>query len=132
MTLLEFDEKVVLTEESQKMFAELVEKTNEQMVAERSGSMSKDIAVHDSPTIVVGMGLTTSANTVPDIYTSPYSRGVLVPNIDDLPIVVAEHLVGALIKLLPEKVRDKKRAELKDKLESLSKRSGVLGESTGE
>jgi len=130
--LLEFNEKGVLTEESQKMFTELVKKTNEQMVAERRGTTSKDIAVHDSPTIVVGMGLTTSANTVPDIYTSPYSRGVLVPNIDDLPIVVAEHLVGALIKLLPEKVRDKKRAELKDKLESLSKRSGVLGESTGE
>lgn len=56
--------------------------------------------------VVVGMGLTESASSVPIIYTTPYSRGEVVPDINDLPVFIAKQVVLEAIKLFPEKARE--------------------------
>ena len=56
--------------------------------------------------VVVGMGLTETAVAVPIIYDTPYSRGDIARNINDLPAMVAKHIVLEAIKLFPEKARE--------------------------
>ncbi|MDD3434521.1 MAG: transglutaminase domain-containing protein [Candidatus Pacebacteria bacterium] len=57
--------------------------------------------------ILVGLGLTESAANVPIVMNNPpYSRGGIVKNINDLPIVLAKEVVLEAIKLFPEKARE--------------------------
>lgn len=56
--------------------------------------------------VVVGVGLTETAATVPIIYDTPYSRGDIARDINDLPALVAKHLVLEAVKLFPEKARE--------------------------
>lgn len=56
--------------------------------------------------VVVGIGLTETAATVPIIYNTPHSRGDIARDINDLPAVVAKHLIMEAIKLFPERARD--------------------------
>lgn len=55
--------------------------------------------------VVVGIGLTETAKGVPLIYDTPYSRGDIALNLDDLPAIVAKHLVAEAIKLFPAQSR---------------------------
>ncbi|MCF6276218.1 MAG: hypothetical protein L3J07_00015 [Candidatus Magasanikbacteria bacterium] len=55
-------------------------------------------------TIVVGIGLTETAQNVREVMDNPpYSYGALIENVDDLPAVVAKYLVSEIIKLFPKK-----------------------------
>ena len=56
--------------------------------------------------VVVGVGLTETAATVPIIYNTAYSRGDIARDINDLPALVAKHLVLEAVKLFPEKARE--------------------------
>ncbi len=67
-----------------------------QMLAEMLGKLNA---------VVVGIGLTETATAVPIIFNTPYSRGDLARDINDLPALVAKHLVFEAIKLFPEKAR---------------------------
>lgn len=56
--------------------------------------------------VVVGMGLTETARAVPIIFNNPpFSRGDIAMDINDLPVLVAKHVVLEAIKLFPEKAR---------------------------
>jgi hypothetical protein len=55
--------------------------------------------------VVVGIGLTESARGVKEIYTTPWSRGDLAESMDDLPRVIAKHVILEAQKLFPEKLR---------------------------
>jgi hypothetical protein len=56
--------------------------------------------------VVVGIGLTETARAVPLIFNNPpFSRGDIARDINDLPILVAKHVVLEAIKLFPEKAR---------------------------
>lgn len=56
--------------------------------------------------IVVGVGLTETAASVPIIYDTSYSRGDIAKDINDLPAIVAKHLVLEAINLFPEKAKE--------------------------
>ncbi len=56
--------------------------------------------------VVVGLGLTETAQTVPMTYNTPHSHGEIVKDINDLPSVVAKYVVGEAIKLFPERARE--------------------------
>lgn len=57
--------------------------------------------------VVVGIGLTETAVAVPLIFNNPpFSRGDIARDINDLPAIVAKHVVLEAIKLFPEKARD--------------------------
>ena len=57
--------------------------------------------------IVVGMGLTETANSVPIVmHNPPHSYGDIVKNINDLPAKVAQHIIKQAIKLFPGKTRE--------------------------
>ncbi len=62
-------------------------------------------ALGEMGTVVVGVGLTETAAQVPLIFDTPYSRGDIATDINDLPVIVAKHLVREAIKLFPEKSR---------------------------
>lgn len=55
--------------------------------------------------LVVGIGLTKTASSVPEIYTTEFSRGDIVHDINDLPLVIAKHLVEEAIRLFPAHTR---------------------------
>jgi len=56
--------------------------------------------------IVVGMGLTETANSVPVVmHNPPHSYGDMVRDINNLPAKVAEHIIGNAIKLFPAKAQ---------------------------
>lgn len=55
--------------------------------------------------LVVGVGLTSTAVAVPEIYNTKFSRGDIAHSIDDLPAIVAKHLVMEAIRLFPAKAR---------------------------
>ena len=56
--------------------------------------------------LVVGIGLTESAAQVPVVMENPpYSRGEIVRNINDLPVVIAKYVILEAVKLFPEKAR---------------------------
>ena len=59
--------------------------------------------------VVVGVGMTKSAKKVPIIFDTPFSRGDYAESINDLPAIVAKHLVLEAIKLFPEKERENAR-----------------------
>ncbi|TAL50645.1 hypothetical protein EPN81_02175 [Patescibacteria group bacterium] len=60
--------------------------------------------------VVVGIGLTETASTVPVIYNTPYSRGDIAKTIDDLPAIVAKHLVAEAIRLFPARAKESAKA----------------------
>ncbi len=55
--------------------------------------------------VVVGMGLTETAATVPIIYDTPYSHGDIAKDINDLPALVAKYIIEEAIKLFPDKAQ---------------------------
>jgi len=60
--------------------------------------------------VVVGVGLTDTARAVPEIYNTPHSRGDIVKDINDLPAVVAKHLVAEAIRLFPARAKESAKA----------------------
>ncbi|MBI2473198.1 hypothetical protein HYV70_01435 [Candidatus Uhrbacteria bacterium] len=60
--------------------------------------------------VVVGVGLTDKALAVPEIYNTSYSRGDIARDINDLPAIVAKHLVAEAIRLFPDRARESARA----------------------
>lgn len=67
-----------------------------QMMAEKIGQLNA---------VVVGMGLTETAAAVPIIYNTPYSRGDIAKSINDLPALVAKHIIMESLRLFPEKAQ---------------------------
>jgi transglutaminase-like putative cysteine protease len=62
--------------------------------------------LHRLRAVVVGMGLTETAASVPVVMENPpYSRGDIARDVNDLPALVAKHVVSEAIKLFPEKSR---------------------------
>ena len=58
----------------------------------------------DPNIILIGMGLTQTAAAVPVVMNRPpFSRGDLARTIDDLPALIAKHVILEAIKLFPEK-----------------------------
>ncbi|OGE72121.1 hypothetical protein A2617_02920 [Candidatus Daviesbacteria bacterium RIFOXYD1_FULL_41_10] len=55
--------------------------------------------------VVVGVGLTETASQVPIIFNTPHSSGDLARDLNDLPAIVAKHVVMEAIKLFPERAR---------------------------
>ncbi|MBI4050866.1 MAG: hypothetical protein HY396_02735 [Candidatus Doudnabacteria bacterium] len=73
----------------------------------RMQMLSKMISELRANAVVVGLGLTKSAATVPVVMENPpYSRGEIVRNISDLPAVVAKYVVQEAVKLFPDKARE--------------------------
>ena len=63
--------------------------------------------LHRLKTVVVGMGLTETAASVPVVMENPpYSRGDIARDVNDLPALVAKHVVSEAVKLFPEKSRE--------------------------
>jgi len=63
--------------------------------------------LHEIDVIVVGIGLTETATSVPVVMNNPpYSRGDIVRDINDLPALVAKYLVLEAVKLFPEKAKE--------------------------
>lgn len=56
-------------------------------------------------TVVIGIGLTEAAAKVPLIFTTPHSRGDLARDLNDLPAIVAKHVVSEALKLFPERAK---------------------------
>jgi len=61
-------------------------------------------------TVIVGVGLTDTARAVPEIYSTPHSRGDTAKDINDLPAIVAKHLVAEAVRLFPARSRESARA----------------------
>ena len=55
--------------------------------------------------VVVGIGLTETALQVPIIFDTPYSRGDIAKDINDLPVIVAKHIIQEAAKLFPERTK---------------------------
>ena len=55
--------------------------------------------------VMLGVGLTKTANNIPVVFNTKWSRGDFTDNLNDLPAIVAKHLVQEAIKLFPEKAR---------------------------
>lgn len=56
--------------------------------------------------VVVGLGLTETAASVPVVMENPpHSRGCIVRDINDLPVIIARHVIMEAIKLFPEKAK---------------------------
>jgi hypothetical protein len=68
--------------------------------------------------VVVGIGLTETARGVEEIYTTSWSRGDLAESIDDLPRVIAKHVILEAQKLFPEKLRQANESTLRQMLSS--------------
>lgn len=62
--------------------------------------------------VVVGVGLTETATQVPIIFNTPYSKGDLARDLNDLPAIVAKHIVMEAIKLFPERARSQYQKQL--------------------
>ena len=87
---------------------------------EKMRALAKELS--NVGTIVVGMGLTESANSVPIImHNPPYSFGDIVESINDLPIKVAKYIVLNAIKLFPNKTLPENKEIIKDALENFNK-----------
>lgn len=59
-------------------------------------------ALGELNTLVIGVGLTETAEKVPIIFDTPFSRGDLARDINDLPAILAKHVVTEAIKLFPK------------------------------
>lgn len=66
----------------------------------------------DMNAVVIGVGLTETAAKIPIIFNTPHSRGVLVEDLNDLPAVVAKHVILEAIKLFPDRSREQVQAEI--------------------
>lgn len=76
----------------------------------------------ETGTIVVGMGLTETAATVPVVmHNPPYSFGDIVEDINDLPAKVAEHIVGQSVKLFPGKTTEENERLIQETINSFKK-----------
>ena len=71
------------------------------------GALGKELEA-----VVVGIGITESARAVPAIFTTDYSVGDIAENIDDLPIVVARHVVENAVRLFPEKASQSMKPQI--------------------
>lgn len=71
--------------------------------------------------IVVGVGLTESAASVPIIYDTAYSRGDIAHDINDLPALVAKHIVLEAVKLFPDKMRENAKQIIENSLAKFKK-----------
>ncbi len=56
--------------------------------------------------VVVGVGLTETAAKVPIIFDTSYSRGDIARDINDLPAIVAKHVIMEAVRLFPDKSRE--------------------------
>jgi uncharacterized protein YegL len=54
--------------------------------------------------LVVGIGMTETAQAVKDIFDTEYSKGEYIEDIQDLPYVVAKHIINRSIELFPDRV----------------------------
>lgn len=70
--------------------------------------------------VVVGVGLTEASAAVPIIYNTPYSRGDIARDINDLPMVVAKHVVLEAVKLFPDQTKDDAKQEIEKAIRKLS------------
>lgn len=69
--------------------------------------LSKKIYELEANTIVVGLGLTKTAASVPVVMENPpFSRGSVIEDINDLPAVEAKYVILEAIKLFPEKAKE--------------------------
>ena len=66
-------------------------------------SIASEIGTYN--TTVVGVGLTEAASKVPIIFKTPTTRGDLARDINDLPAIIAKHVVMEGIKLIPPSKR---------------------------
>lgn len=72
--------------------------------AVRMQMLARELHNLDANIVLVGMGLTETASAVSVVMDNPpVSRGDIVRDINDLPAVVAKHIVLEAIKLFPEK-----------------------------
>jgi len=71
--------------------------------------------------VVVGIGMTETAKAVKTIFNTEYSRGNRVEKMEDLPIVVAKHIITEAIKLFPKKSRQDARNAIASLLEKFSR-----------
>ena len=76
-----------------------------QMLAEKLGRLNA---------IVVGIGLTETAASVPIIYNTHYSHGDIARNINDLPALIAKYIVLEAIKLFPKNARENAKRTIED------------------
>jgi len=73
--------------------------------------------------VVVGLGLTETAATVPTIFNTPTSRGEVVRDINHLPAIVAKHVILEATRLFPEKSKQSVGriiSSILDKFESIT------------
>ena len=70
--------------------------------------------------VVVGIGLTETARSVPEIYNTPYSRGDIAESIDDLPAIMAKHVVMEASKLFHPEDKAATQEELQKVLQKFS------------
>lgn len=83
---------------------------DERMVHQLASDLGKLNAV------VVGVGLTETAAKVPIIFDTPYSRGDIARDINDLPAIVAKHVIMEAIRLFPDKSRESVESYIKSTL----------------
>ncbi|MFH1255507.1 MAG: transglutaminase domain-containing protein [bacterium] len=67
--------------------------------------------------VVVGIGLTSAAANVKEVMTTDYSRGDIARDINDLPALVAKHLILEAIKLFPEKAKESVKQIIENSLD---------------
>lgn len=85
-----------------------------QMLAEKLGELDA---------VVVGMGLTETAQAVPIIFDTPHSRGDIAYDINDLPALVAKHVVMEAVRLFPQKALDTAMSTLQNFIDKYKKKS---------
>jgi len=83
---------------------------DERMVHQLASDLGKLNAV------VVGVGLTETAAKVPIIFDTPHSRGDIARDINDLPAIVAKHVIMEAIRLFPDKSRESVESYVKSTL----------------
>jgi len=71
--------------------------------------------------VVVGMGLTETAKKVPIIFNTEFSKGDIAYDINDLPGLVAKHIILEAIKLFPEKAKENAQGIIKSALAKFNK-----------
>ncbi|MDF2378773.1 MAG: transglutaminase domain-containing protein [Candidatus Gracilibacteria bacterium] len=55
--------------------------------------------------VVVGLGMGEAARSVETVMNTQWSKGVLIPNVSDLPKIIAKSIIETVIQLFPEKSR---------------------------
>ena len=71
--------------------------------------------------IVLGLGLTETARSVKDIYTTPFSRGDVVKDLNDLPIVIAKYVIEEAVRLFPAHARENAQVLINEVLAEFSR-----------